>query len=101
MNIPTAWPEDEPRPLRATLLDEAASLTCDARDAAYGDPVAMHRTIAAIFNAATGRDLSAREAALFMSCVKMARRARSPSSRDSYVDGAAYAAIEYECAKSE
>lgn len=88
-------------PQRAHVLREAERLTCGDRHAAYGCPVENHAHIARIFNAITGRDLSAREIALVQTATKLARRARNPLHRDSYVDAAAYAAIEFECAMAE
>lgn len=101
MSIPTVWPDEDHLPLRAVLLGEAQALTCGDRQGAYGEPVENHRHIAAVFNAATGRDLTAREAALFQVCVKIARLAKNPTHRDSYVDGMAYLGIAYECAMRE
>lgn len=88
-------------PQRAHVLREAERLTCGDRHAAYGCPVENHVHIAAIFNAITGRDLSAREIALVQTATKLARRAKNPLHRDSYIDAAAYAAIEFECALAE
>lgn len=91
-------PTDAPR---ADLLRDAHDLTMGDRNEAYGEPVANHRHIADIFNAITGRDLSAREIALVHQATKLARRAKNPLHRDSYLDGTAYAGIEYECALDE
>lgn len=88
-------------PPRALALDEALRLTCGDRNRAYGEPVGNMQHIADIFNAITGRDLSAREIALVHQATKLARRARNTLHRDSYVDGMAYAGIEYECALAE
>lgn len=90
-------------PLRVLILEDAADLTGAGgdRNKDYGDPVENHAHIARIFNAVTGRDMTAREVAIMLGCVKWARRARSPLHRDSYVDGTAYAGIEYECALAE
>lgn len=88
-------------PDRANILNEARDLTCGDRNASYGEPVENHAHIARIFNAITGRDLSAREIALVQQATKLARRAKNPTHRDSYVDGAAYTGIEYECALAE
>ena len=88
-------------PARAELLQEAERLTCGDRNAAYGDPVENHQHIADIFNAITGRDLSAREIALLHQATKIARRWHNPGHRDSYVDGMAYTGIEYKCAVAE
>jgi len=86
---------------RARMLERAIDLTCGDRNAAYGDPVENHQHIADIFNAITGRDITAREVALFHQATKLARRARNPTHYDSYVDGAAYTGIELECALAE
>lgn len=88
-------------PPRAACLTEARDLTCGDRNRAYGEPVANMQHIADIFNAITGRDISAREVALLHQATKMARRWHNPTHRDSYVDGMAYAGIEYECALVE
>lgn len=86
---------------REAVLKEATELTCGERNDAYGDPYVNHKHIAEIFNAVTGHSLSAREIALVHTCTKLARRAKNPTHHDSYVDGAAYTAIEYECALVE
>lgn len=88
-------------PPRAACLQEAISLTTGDRFEAYGDPVASHQHIADIFNAITGRNLTAREVALLHQCTKIRRRWNNPLHRDSYVDCAAYIGIEYECALAE
>jgi hypothetical protein len=112
MTVPTTiqeeWEADETlrranTPLRVLILEDAADLTGAGgeRHKDYGDPVENHAHIARIFNAVTDRDLTAREVAIMLGCVKWARRAKSPLHRDSYVDGTAYAGIEYECALAE
>lgn len=88
-------------PQRALLLEEAKTLICGDRNRAYGEPVGNMQHIADIFNAITGRDLSAREVAILHHATKIARRARNITHRDSYVDGPGYSAIEYECALAE
>ena len=88
-------------PQRAVVLDTARDLTCGDRNDAYGEPVANMQRIAGIFNAITGRDLSGREIALVHQATKLARRAMNTTHKDSYVDGAAYTGIEYECALAE
>lgn len=88
-------------PTRAACLAEARDLTCGDRNRAYGEPVANMQHIADIFNAITGRDITAREVTLLHQATKLARRWHNPTHRDSYVDGMAYAGIEYECALVE
>lgn len=84
-------------PFRAALLREAKELTCGDRNRTYGDPVENMQHIANIFNAWTGRDLTATEIAQVHVATKMARRMTTPGHRDSYVDAMAYTGIEYEC----
>lgn len=86
---------------RADLLEEAITLTTGDRHKDYGSPVETHQIIADIFNAITGRNLTARDAAVFHIATKLARTRTSPTKRDSWVDLMAYAGIAYECAVAE
>lgn len=86
---------------RVRVLLTAIDLTTGDRNRDYGEPVANMQHIADIFNAITGKDLTGRDIALVHQATKLARRQTSPTHRDSYVDGAAYTGIEYECALSE
>ena len=88
-------------PLRVSCLQEAEKLTAGDRNKTYGEPVANMQHIADIFNAWTGRDLTAREVAQLHVATKLARSQTSPMHRDSYVDAMAYRGIEFECAASE
>ena len=85
-------------PLRVSCLHEAAYLTSGDRNKTYGPPVQNMQHIADIFNAWTGRDLTAQEVAQLHTATKLARSQTSPTHRDSYVDTMAYRGIEYECA---
>jgi len=85
-------------PLRVSCLEEAANLTAGDRNKTYGDPVQNMQHIADIFNAWTGRDLTAREVAQMHTATKMARSQSTATHRDSYVDSMAYRGIEMECA---
>ena len=87
--------------LRVECLNEAASLTAGDRQEAYGEPVQNMQHIANIFNAWTGRDLSAREIAQVHHATKLARSQTSPGHYDSYVDSMAYRGIELECVEAE
>ncbi len=88
-------------PLRVILLEDAAHITGTERNAVYGDPVELHRHIARIFNAITGRDLTAAEIVTVHMATKLARMIASPDHRDSHVDLMAYAGIRYECVLAE
>lgn len=90
--------EPELVPGRVAVLREAETLTAGDRNRDYGDPVSNMEHIAHIFNAITGHGISGRDVAVLMNCVKIARRYTNPTHYDSYVDGAAYTGIEWECA---
>jgi hypothetical protein len=87
--------KEEP-PLRVKDLNEAARLTSGDRNKTYGPPYENMAHIARIFNAWTGRDLSAREIAQVHVATKLARTQTSPDHTDSYVDSMAYRGIEHE-----
>tara|TARA_R100001509_G_scaffold161174_1_gene129996 strand:- start:1418 stop:1741 length:324 start_codon:yes stop_codon:yes gene_type:complete len=86
---------------RCDLLAEASALTSGDRLDDYGSPVSNHKHIARIFNAITGKTLTARDVALVHQATKLARRMSSPTKKDHYVDNMAYVGIEYECAVVE
>ncbi len=92
---------DAAKPKREVLLETAIELTCGDRNESYGSPVENHQHIADIFNAVSGHKITAREAALFQICVKLARCRTSPNKADNYVDGMAYFGIAFECALAE
>jgi len=93
--------EKEATENRCDLLQEALSLTNGARLKNYGNPVDNHKHIAEIFNAITGKDITARDVAILHQATKLARRQTSPKVKDHYVDNMAYVGIEYECAMKE
>ena len=86
---------------REDILRAAIDVTVNSREDEYGPVVNNMRHIAEIFNAVTGHTLSARDVPIFMQCVKLARRYHNPTHRDSFLDGAAYVGIEWECAEFE
>lgn len=92
--------KDEPELVseRVAVLREAERLTAGDRNRDYGDPADNMQHIADIFNAVTRHGISGRDVAVLMNCVKIARRYMNPKHYDSYVDGAAYTGIEWECA---
>lgn len=84
-------------PPRVAMLREAEALTAGARNRDYGEPVGNMAHIAEIFNAISGRDLTAAEVAMFHVATKLARLRTSPRHRDSHVDAANYIGIHLEC----
>lgn len=89
------------KPIRQSDLEAAIDLTTGDRNKAYGDPVENYQHTVAIFNAITGRDLSAYEGAMFMHAAKLARLRTSPRHADNYIDAMAYLGIAHECAEAE
>ncbi len=91
--------------VRESLLQNAIDLTIGDRNAEYGEPVAnMQVTADYITIYLKSRNLlkedwclSARDAAVILSLVKLARMARPNVSGDTFCDGAAYIAIAGEC----
>lgn len=92
-------------PLRAGVLSDALELTTGDRNATYGDPLVNMQRTAELFNAFLDsklrKNLNASDVAGLLALLKIARIAGDTPDphRDSYVDGAAYLAIAYECAK--
>lgn len=87
--------------IRVSCLEEAARITAGDRNRDYGPPVENMQHIADIFNAITGRDLTATEVVVLHMATKLARMRTSPTHRDSHVDLMAYAGIRLECAFAE
>jgi hypothetical protein len=83
-------------------LKTAASLVGGDRQASHGDPRDTHQRIAMLWSAYLGAKgtyvlLTAQDAAMMMSLMKMARAIGNPAHDDSYVDAAAYIGIAAEC----
>lgn len=88
-------------PTRAKLLDTAKNLTCGPRNVEYGPPVDQAKRAADIFNAWSGRNLTATEISQVMVAVKMSRMLESPRKADHYADAMAYFGILAECVEDE
>jgi hypothetical protein len=72
-----------------TVLEEANRLVEGSRSNDYGSPSDNHERIASLWSVLFGQDITARQVALAMVLVKVAREVHSPK-RDNLVDGAAY-----------
>lgn len=88
-------------PTRAKLLQTAKDLTCGERNVSYGSPVDQAARAAAIFNAWSGRNLTATEISQVMVAVKLSRMPSSPTKADHYADAMAYIGIVAECVEDE
>jgi len=76
-----------------TILEEASAVAGESRQRDYGHPKVNHERIAAIWNVLLGpkltRPIEAREVALMMIGVKLAREVNTPK-RDNLLDMAGY-----------
>lgn len=94
--------------LRSDVLHEGAKLTSDDRDAIYGDPKinlacagAVKQVLRRYHEMARGRPIGPGEwEGIDLAVTKLSRIVTgSTVHKDSYVDGATYLAIAYECAQ--
>lgn len=86
--------------IRSDVLSEASGLINGDRQKQYGTPAENFARVATIWGVILGIDVTAREVALCMAGLKLARLANGPH-RDSSVDLAGYAALEAELSASD
>jgi hypothetical protein len=67
----------------------------------HGDVVAAHTNIAVLWSAYLGTPITARDAALMMVLLKVARTKTGTYNPDDYVDAAGYSAIAAEVARRD
>jgi hypothetical protein len=72
------------------MLDEARRIVYGQRQADYGPALKNFQDIADIWEVVLGATVTPRQVALCMIGLKMARLAKSPTHRDSWVDIAGY-----------
>ena len=84
--------------LTKDFLEEALKITAGNRHAIYGDKIKNHCNIASLWSAYLGREITARDVALMMTLLKIARTKIGSHNADCYVDGAGYMAIAGEIA---
>lgn len=88
---------------RDQVLDKAAKLVGEVRNAVYGPPTADFGRTAAMLTALGFRferdSIESHHVAMIMAVVKLSRLAASPGHEDSWVDLAGYAACGAECAE--
>lgn len=91
---------------RKEILETAESLVCNDREAAYGSPSANFKLIAMFWQlylaSRPKMDIDAKDVAMMMALLKIARIATGAHKDDNYIDGAGYFACGGEVAgKSE
>jgi len=75
------------------FLGEAITLIGGQRQKDYGDKTDNHQNIANLWSAYTGHTLTAENVAIMMCLLKIARTKLGATSKDTYIDMAAYGAI--------
>lgn len=82
---------------RSEILDAACTCVCGKREQDYGTPEDSFALIASLWTAYTGHAYSAKDVAMMMALLKVAR-IKNGNSADSFVDLAGYAACAGEIA---
>lgn len=77
---------------RKEILDRALSCVCGDREQDYGSPENNFRTIADMWSAFMGIEITPTEVAAMMALLKIARVASGHSKADNWIDLAGYAA---------
>ena len=75
------------------FLEEAITLVGGQRQKDYGDKTNNHQNIANLWSAYIGYTLTAENVAIMMCLLKIARTKLGATSKDTYIDMAAYGAI--------
>ena len=86
---------------RAEILHEAEKNVCGQRAQDYGEPEDNFAVIAAYWSTYLGYPVNAKDVALMMGLLKIARSTTGKGSPDNYVDLAGYAACAGEIASRE
>ena len=75
------------------FLGEAITLVGGQRQKDYGDKTDNHQNIANLWSAYIGHTITAENVAIMMCLLKIARTKLGATSKDTYIDMAAYGAI--------
>jgi len=78
---------------REECLTAAADCVCGQREQEYGSPKDNFQMIANLWSVYTKHPISARDVAIMMALLKIARIQTGAKTADSYIDLAGYAAI--------
>ena len=79
--------------LTKEFLEEASKLIGGDRQKDYGDKVQNHTNIANLWSAYLDVEVTAENVAIMMGLLKVARTKLGATSKDTYIDMAAYSAI--------
>ena len=77
---------------RKELLDKTAEIVCKDRDSQYGKPENNFGVIAKLWSVYIGAPVSAKDVAMMMALLKIARIKSGKHKDDNYIDLAGYAA---------
>ena len=75
------------------ILKQASSYVGDSREKEYGNKLKNHDIIAKLLAAYKDIEFTARDVAVMMALLKIARTKQGKVSEDTFIDGAAYMAI--------
>jgi len=75
------------------ILKKAVSYVADSREKEYGNKLKNHDNIAKLWSAYKDTEFTARDVAVMMALLKVARTKQGKVSEDTFIDGAAYMAI--------
>jgi hypothetical protein len=85
--------------IRAAILDEAKDCVCGDRVQTYGNPCDSFETVAVMWSAYFGFEVTAAQVAICQVLLKVGRLKTTESHHDSWVDICGYAGIGGECAE--
>lgn len=101
---PAKEPEAQEKRMDYSILDLAKDIREERQDH-WGETIETHQRIAqgwsAVLHEVLNRPLTAHEVALCMTILKAIRASINPDDPDSYVDGAAYLSIAWDCEVEE
>lgn len=93
--------EQKIKTIRAEVLYQAKNCVCSQREEDYGSPEDSFGTIAQLWTVYTGHQVTAKDVAMMMALLKIARIMGGKGTMDSYIDLAGYAACGAEVAMRE
>lgn len=92
---------DKIKTVRQTVLKQAEWCVCGKREEDYGSPEDSFGTIGQLWTIYTGHPVTAKDVAMMMALLKIARIMGGKGTMDSYIDLAGYAACGAEVALRE